>query len=269
MGSKKLRSKNLEKIGKESGEQIRELAKRIASSSSVVVFTGAGMSTESGIPDYRSQGGLWDRFQPVYFDEFMSSRDARIRYWDQRIEMEKSLKHAKPNKGHLAIARLEEMGCLSAVITQNIDGLHHESGIPHEKIIELHGNTRRVRCMTCLKTTPFETALKMIREGDPAPNCPCGGYLKPDTVSFGQAMVQEDLQKAAALSGQAEVFIAVGSTLLVQPAAAMPEYARSSGAFTVIINLSDTPFDTRSHMVFRQKAGPVLTAVVREVEKTR
>jgi NAD-dependent SIR2 family protein deacetylase len=115
----------------------------------VVVFTGAGISTESGIPDYRSQGGIWDKFTPVYFDEFMASEPARIRYWEQRMDMEKGLKHARPNTGHLGIARLHDMGRLKAVITQNIDGLHQASGIPADKIIELHGNTRRVRCMSC------------------------------------------------------------------------------------------------------------------------
>ena len=248
-------------------EQAKQIAERILAADSVVVFTGAGISTESGIPDYRSQGGLWDKFKPVYFDEFMSSRQARIRYWDLRLDMEKSLKHARPNKGHQAIARLENAGLLTAVITQNIDGLHQESGITPDRIIELHGNTRRVRCMSCLALTPFDRAMAMITAGDPAPHCTCGGYLKPDTISFGQAMPQEALQKAARLSSGADVFIAVGSTLLVQPAAAMPDYARSSGAFTVVINLSATPFDPKSHMVIRQKAGAVLAAVADGVEQ--
>ncbi len=247
--------------------QVEQIADRILEASSVVMFTGAGISTESGIPDYRSQGGLWDKFKPVYFDEFMSERKARIRYWNQRLEMEKSLRHARPNKGHQAIARLEKSGHLTAVITQNIDGLHQASGICPDRIIELHGNTRRVRCMSCQKLTPFEKVMDMIKGGDPAPHCACGGHLKPDTISFGQAMPQDAVREAARLSAQADVFIAVGSTLLVQPAASMPDYARSSGAFTVVINLSSTPFDPKSHMVIRQKAGAVLAAVADQVEK--
>lgn len=248
-------------------KQVKQIAQKVVSSSSIVFFTGAGMSTESGIPDYRSQGGLWDRFTPVYFDEFMSSRDARVRYWNQRLDMEKSLKHARPNKGHMAIARLERLGLLTAVITQNIDGLHHESGISPDRIIELHGNTRQVRCMSCRELTPWETVLSMIKNGDHAPNCTCGGFLKPDTVSFGQAMPEEAVRRATQLSAGADLFIAVGSTLLVQPAASMPDFARSAGAFTVVINLSGTPFDSKASMVIQQKAGPMLAALADQVEK--
>jgi len=249
-------------------KQTQEIADRIIAAKSVVCFTGAGISTESGIPDYRSQGGLWDKFTPVYFDEFMSSRQARIRYWDQRMNMEKSLGHARPNKGHLAIARLERSGHLTAVITQNIDGLHQASGVSQDRIIELHGNTRRVRCMSCQALTPLDRVMDMIRHGDLAPQCTCGGFLKPDTISFGQAMPQDAVQEAARLCSRADIFIAVGSTLLVQPAAAMPDHARSAGAFTVVINLSATPFDARSHMVIQQKAGAVLAAVADRVEKS-
>lgn len=242
--------------------QIEALARRINASQALVFFTGAGMSTESGIPDYRSQGGLWDKFKPVYFDDFMSSRDARIRYWAQRMDMEKSLKQARPNKGHEAIARLDRMGRVRAVITQNIDGLHHESGIPGDRIIELHGNTRRVRCMSCRQITDWHDAEAQILDGNPAPECSCGGYLKPDTISFGQAMPQDAVRRAARFASESDLFITVGSTLLVQPAAAMPDYARSAGAFTVIINLSPTPFDQRCSMRITHKAGAVLKQAV-------
>ncbi len=246
-------------------KQIRDIARRIKSAGSVVAFTGAGISTESGIPDYRSQGGLWDKFKPVYFDEFMSSEKARIEYWKQRLEMEKGLRHARPNKGHKALARLERSGNLRAVITQNIDGLHQASGIPEEKIIELHGNSRRIRCMSCRQLTTWDTAMERIDLGDLAPECRCGGYYKPDTVSFGQAMPEQETREAARLSSKSDIFIAVGSTLLVQPAASMPEYARSAGAFVVIINLSDTPFDAKCNMVIREKAGPVLETLAYEI----
>ena len=145
-------------------EKVSRVAGRIAKGRQVIVFTGAGISTESGIPDYRSQGGLWDKFTPVYFNEFMRDESARIRYWEQRMDMEKGLKHARPNKGHQSIARLFDMGRLTAVITQNIDGLHQASGIPGDKVIELHGNTRRVRCMTCRQLISWETAEEMIED---------------------------------------------------------------------------------------------------------
>ena len=161
-------------------KKITLVAKKIKESKQLIVFTGAGISTESGISDYRSQGGIWDKFKPVYFDEFMSSEASRIKYWEQRLDMEKSLSVAKPNAGHKSLARLHELGILKALITQNIDGLHEESGIPKEKIIELHGNTRRIRCMSCKKLISWEEAKGMIDAGDKAPVCSCGGFLKPD-----------------------------------------------------------------------------------------
>ena len=247
-------------------DNIRQVAEKIKSSRHLVVFTGAGISTESGIPDYRSQGGIWDKFRPVYFDEFMSSREDRVRYWEQRLDMEKSLKHSKPNAGHNAIARLYQLGYLKAVITQNIDGLHQASGIPDDQVIELHGNTRRVRCMSCKKLITWEQAMALINAGDPAPECECSGYYKPDTISFGQAMPMEKTQRAAELSSKSDLFIVVGSTLLVQPAALMPEYAKNSGAYLVIINLSETPYDAVCDTLITEKAGSVLEKIVHQVE---
>lgn len=249
-------------------KKIKLAAEKIKTSKHLVVFTGAGISTESGIPDYRSQGGIWDKFQPVYFDEFMSSENARIRYWQQRLDMEKSLSVSKPNAGHKSIAKLYELGILKALITQNIDGLHQASGIEKEKIIELHGNTRRVRCMSCKKLISWEKAQKMIDAGDKAPVCSCGGFLKPDTISFGQAMPVEETKKAAMLSSQSDLFIVVGSTLVVQPAALMPEYAKNGGAFLVIINLSETPYDNRCDVLIRGKAGEVLGKIMQSLDVT-
>ena len=243
-------------------EKIKLVAKKIKESKHLVVFTGAGISTESGIPDYRSQGGIWDKFKPVYFDEFMSSEKSRIKYWEQRLDMEKSLSVSKPNAGHKSLAKLHDRGILKALITQNIDGLHEASGIPKEKIIELHGNTRRVRCMRCKKLISWEEAMVMIDAGEKAPACSCGGFLKPDTISFGQAMPVEETQRAAMLSSKSDVFIVVGSTLLVQPAALMPEHAKNAGSFLVIINLSETPYDNVCDVLIRGKAGEVLKKIV-------
>jgi NAD-dependent deacetylase len=232
-----------------------------------VAFTGAGISTESGIPDYRSQGGLWDKFEPVYFDDFMSRESARIEYWRQKATMYDDLKNAKPNAAHLALADLYHQGRLAAIITQNIDGLHHESGIPDENIIELHGNTRRVRCMSCHAISSDHEAFKRIASGDPAPECPCGGYLKPDTISFGQAMPEAEVKKATALARECDLFLVVGSTLLVQPAALLPDIARRSGAFLAIVNLSETPYDAVCDILVQGKAGEVLPSISQQVLK--
>jgi NAD-dependent deacetylase len=248
-------------------EKINRVVRKIVAANQVVLFTGAGISTESGIPDYRSQGGIWDKFQPIYFDNFMARKKARIQYWNQRMDMEKGLKQATPNKGHTSIARLHALGCLTSLITQNIDGLHQESGIPPDKIIELHGNTRRVRCMGCSRLISWEETMVMINAGVKAPECTCGGYFKPDTISFGQAMPERETRRAAMLSAKADVFIVVGSTLLVQPAALMPEYARNAGAFLVIINLSKTPYDSLCDILIRDKAGKILDKIANGVEK--
>lgn len=248
-------------------EKIAQIAAKIKEGGHNVVFTGAGISTESGIPDYRSQGGIWDKFRPVYFDEFMSSKDARQEYWGRWMELYQGIVRAQPNPAHLALAKLHKMDLLQAVVTQNVDGLHQESGLPEDKIIELHGNTCRIRCMSCRRISPTEDAQLRLTAGDPAPECECGGYLKPDTISFGQAMPVEEVEKAAALSRECDFFMVVGSTLLVQPAAHMPYYAKDNGAFLAIINLSETPCDRMCDVLIREKAGNVLKEIVKEVEK--
>ncbi|MCP4352850.1 MAG: NAD-dependent protein deacylase [Desulfobacterales bacterium] len=237
---------------------ISGIAEKIAQGGKNLVFTGAGISTESGIPDYRSKGGIWDQFRPVYFDEFMSSRDARIEYWRQKTELYHDLRKAEPNAGHMAISELYKMGLLEAVITQNIDGLHQQSGLPEDKVIELHGNTRRIRCMKCGKLSSEDGAQKRIDAGDLAPECECGGYLKPDTISFGQSMPVKEVEQASVLSRTCDFFLVIGSTLIVQPAALMPGYAKQSGAFLAIVNLSETPYDEMCDVLIRGKAGEVM-----------
>jgi NAD-dependent deacetylase len=250
-------------------EKIALIASKLRKGGKNIVFTGAGISTESGIPDYRSQGGIWDKFRPVYFDEFMSSREARSEYWRRWQELYQGIQQARPNAGHTAIARLDQMGLLEALITQNVDGLHQEAGLADGKIIELHGNTRRIRCMSCRNITATEEIKARLNSGEPAPACECGGYLKPDTISFGQAMPLDAVEKAAVLSQTCDFFLVVGSTLLVQPAAHMPVYAKQNNAFLAIVNLSDTPCDNMCDVLIRDKAGDVLQRIVREVEKNR
>jgi len=248
-------------------DKIVQIARKIKEGGKNVIFTGAGISTESGIPDYRSQGGIWDKFRPVYFDEFMSSKESRKEYWRRWVELYQGIVRAKPNAAHMSLARLDEMGLLQALVTQNIDGLHQDSGLTDEKIIELHGNTRRIRCMSCCKISPVDEVQQCLTMGDPAPECECGGFLKPDTISFGQAMPVSEVEKAAALSQACDFFMVVGSTLLVQPAAHMPFYAKNNGAFLAIINLSETPCDKMCDVLIREKAGEVLQQIVKEVGK--
>lgn len=247
-------------------EQIRTLARRISGGGSTVFFTGAGVSTESGIPDFRSPGGIWSTYRPVMFEDFMQSRQARIEYWKQKQAFSGLMVDVRPNRAHMAIARLHGMGLVEAVITQNVDGLHQAAGMPGEKVIELHGNSLRVRCMSCRRVSSLEEALDRIRAGDSAPECSCGGYLKPDTISFGQAMPEREVKAAIELARASDCFIVVGSTLVVQPAAGIPLYALEAGAFLAIVNLSDTPMDGLAHMLVHEKAGEALNMLADMVQ---
>lgn len=247
--------------------EISIISEKISQTGKNVIFTGAGISTESGIPDYRSKGGIWDKFRPVYFDEFMSSKEARIEYWHRWSELYDDLTQAKPNSAHMAIVKLHEMGLLEAVITQNIDGLHQKAGLPDDKIVELHGNTRRIRCMHCNTISSIHEAKKRLDNEDLAPECECGGYLKPDTVSFGQAMPADKVERAVSLSKNSNFFMVVGSTLVVQPAANMPVYAKNSGAFLAIINLSETPCDGICDVRINEKAGEVLEKITNGIRQ--
>jgi len=247
--------------------KVAVLTEKIAAGGGTVFFTGAGISTESGIPDFRSPGGIWTTYQPVMFDDFMNSRPARIEYWKQKAAFSELMKGVRPNAAHNAIYRLYRMGLVEAVITQNVDGLHQAAGMPEDRVIELHGNSLRVRCMSCRRISSLKEALDRIRKGDPAPECTCGGYLKPDTISFGQAMPEHEVMKSIALARTCRCFIVVGSTLVVHPAASIPQYALGSGAYLAIINLSDTPFDEQAHLLLQEKAALALEMVADAVAK--
>ena len=248
-------------------EHVKRIAAKIREGGRNIIFTGAGISTESGIPDYRSQGGIWDKFRPVYFDEFMSDRAAREEYWRRWVELYDGLMRAKPNPAHLAVATLYAQGLIEAVITQNIDGLHQASGIPEDQVIELHGNTRRIRCMQCQTVSPTKDARDRLARGDAAPECSCGGYLKPDTISFGQSMPVAEVQRSVALSQTCDFFMVIGSTLLVQPAAHMPFYAKNNGAWLAIVNLSETPCDNICDALIQAPAGTALPAILEQVQQ--
>jgi NAD-dependent deacetylase len=243
------------------------LSREILESEHFIGFTGAGISTESGIPDYRSKGGIWDKFRPVYIDEFMSSRDARVKYWNRKAQLYRDLVKAQPNAAHNGLAELYEMGLLKTIITQNIDGLHQKAGMPDDAVVELHGNNLRVRCMTCGRISSLHEAHERIEGGDCAPECECGGYLKPDTISFGQSLRTDVLAEAYRQCNLCSTMLVIGSTLIVQPAAGLPDMAKQNGAFVGIINLSETPCDNMCDVLIREKAGVAVQAIVDKVKE--
>ncbi|MFQ5495351.1 MAG: NAD-dependent deacetylase [Phycisphaerae bacterium] len=230
-----------------------------------VAFTGAGISTESGLSDFRSPTGLWARHKPVMYDEFLASRDARVRYWRMRVELFEQLRDARPNEGHRAIAAFQRLGHLAAVVTQNIDGLHQDAG--SRRVIELHGTARVVACVGCGKEWPPEPIIARVRAGDAAPDCDaCGRPLKSRTISFGQAMPQREMEEAARWSMAADLYVAVGSSLVVEPAASLPRLAKQHGATLVIINKSETPLDDVADLVIREPIGETLRDLWRRCE---
>ncbi|MBN1687542.1 MAG: Sir2 family NAD-dependent protein deacetylase [Candidatus Omnitrophica bacterium] len=242
---------------------IKQLRDLVNHHSRLVVFTGAGISTESGISDYRSQGGLWQRFQPVTLQEFLADEDKRRLYWERKKFTMVQMKDAKPNLAHFAIARLERQGKITCVITQNIDGLHQLAG--SRNVLEIHGTTREVICFGCQRIESFEPTLKRLEEGEEIPLClKCGGLLKPNTISFGQNLNPEVLNRSIHHAESCDLMIAVGSTLVVEPAASMPRYAKGSGASLVIINRDPTPLDGIADLVIRENAGLVLDQAVGE-----
>jgi NAD-dependent deacetylase len=248
-------------------EGIERLAQLITESKKVIVFTGAGISTESGIPDFRSPGGIWSRYDPDDFtiQKFLSSPSARKNIWKMSAESG-LLTEAEPNPAHYAIAELYQLGKLDCVITQNIDNLHQKAGVPEDRVFELHGNTRWAVCLSCRRRFPMHEILQKIKAGIEVPDCPeCQGILKPGAVFFGEALPQETLQKATRCSQNCDLFIVIGSTLLVYPAAYMPTYAREAGARLVIVNLTRTPLDHHATVVIRGGAGETMSEVMERV----
>jgi NAD-dependent deacetylase len=235
---------------------LSEFAARVAKSMEVVFFTGAGISTESGVPDFRSPGGVWTRYQPVLFQDFLASETARVQHWRLKKATYELFKTVQPNIGHYAIRRFEERGQLLGLITQNIDGLHKLAGVSDGKLVELHGTDRLVTCLECGKRYQPADVYENLGEEFRAPTCgDCGGLLKSANVSFGQSMPVEAMQRAQAWSEQAEVFIVVGSSLQVQPAATFPVIAKRSGALLAIINRDPTPLDDIADFVHRGAIG--------------
>ena len=229
----------------------------------VVVFTGAGISTESGIPDFRGPGGTWTRVQPIMFQDFIASAEARREAWRRRFESEPVMRAAQPNRGHRAVALLVRQGKASAVITQNIDGLHQASGVPEAQVIELHGNSTYAHCLDCARRYEIG-ALRVAfeRDGEVPPCDACGGLVKTATISFGQAMPEDAMERARRETLAADLFIVLGSSLVVYPAAGFPQVAKRNGARLVIVNNQETELDDIADLVIHHPIGQVMGGAV-------
>jgi NAD-dependent deacetylase len=239
---------------------IEQVANWLRTARHAIVFTGAGMSTESGIPDFRSPGGVWSRNTPVYYQDFLASAEARHEYWRQKAEAADDFLRAVPNSGHLAIAGWEQAGRVAAVITQNIDGLHQEAG--SRRVLELHGTARWIACVDCHERFQPLPLIELFRARQVVPPCPaCGGRLKSATISFGQALPTDVLDESVALAEASDLFLVIGSSLVVHPAAGLPQLARRAGARVVIINRDPTEQDTSAAAVIRDPIGATLSQI--------
>ena len=239
------------------------LAEVIEAARRVVVFTGAGISTESGIPDFRSPGGVWSRMQPIYFDDFRRDEGMRREAWRRVYEGVARWVGAQPNAGHHAVARLVERGKVSSVITQNVDNLHQESGVPADKVIELHGNASYIKCLDCGLRHELDDFRAAFTERDEIPACrACGGLVKTATISFGQAMPEAEMQRAEAETLACDLLLVLGSSLVVYPAAGFPLMAKRNGAKLVIVNREPTEQDSLADLVLHESIGEVMSAAV-------
>jgi NAD-dependent deacetylase len=226
-----------------------------------VVFTGAGISTESGIPDFRSPGGVWSRHKPVYFDDFLASASKRREYWRLKFLVDQDIRVARPNAGHLAVADLVRCGKAGGVITQNVDGLHQASGIPADRVIELHGNTTYAACLDCGKRFELGPIHAAFERDESLPVCDrCRGIVKTATISFGQSMPPQAMARAEEATRACDLFLAVGSSLVVHPAAGFPARAKQNGARLIILNRDPTPLDPIADLVLHTEIGPTLSA---------
>ncbi len=244
-------------------EGIQRLRAMLAGARRAVVFTGAGISTESGIPDFRSPGGLWTRHRPIDFDAFLGSEEARAESWRRRFAMDEVLRTARPNRGHAAVAELVREGKVAAVITQNIDGLHQASGVPEEKVIELHGNTTYAACLDCEARYELDAIRARFERDGRAPRCTrCFGFVKTATISFGQSMPVAAMRRAEAETLACDLFLAMGSSLVVYPAAGFPRLAQEAGARLVIVNREPTDLDPLADLVLHRAIGATLGAAV-------
>jgi NAD-dependent deacetylase len=244
-------------------EARRLLAEEVGAALSVVMFTGAGLSTEAGIPDFRSPGSLWTVNKPIPFDAFRASRAARAEAWRRKFAMDDSYVGARPTIGHDAIAALARSGKVASVITQNIDGLHQVSGVPDDRLVELHGNGTYATCLDCGTRHELREVRPAFEATAEPPSCrACEGPVKSATISFGQAMPEDAMRRAAAATLACDLFVAVGSSLVVYPAAGFPSAAKSAGARLIIVNREPTPLDGEADLVLRCEIGPLFSVLL-------
>jgi NAD-dependent deacetylase len=239
-----------------SAEQLRKL---LDAAQRAVIFTGAGISTESGIPDFRSPGGVWSRMQPIYFQDFVASESVRREAWRRRFDNQDGWVGSKPNRGHYAVAELIRSGRASAVITQNVDNLHQDSGVPESKVIELHGNATYAKCLTCeLRVELVDIEREFKESGTVGPCKRCGGIIKSATISFGQQMPARPMQRSLEATLACDLFLVLGSSLSVFPAADFPLRASQNGAALAIVNRDPTPMDDVADLVIHAGIGDTL-----------
>jgi NAD-dependent deacetylase len=247
----------------EIADSVSALRRLIEQSQTTVMFTGAGISTESGIPDYRSPGGIWTKMQPIDFSDFISSEEMRRESWRRKIASGQTFSKAEPNRGHRAVAELVSAGKVSSVITQNVDGLHQASGVPTSHIIELHGNATFARCLTCGKRYELAPICQAFAQDETLPECgDCGGLIKTATISFGQSMPEEEMRRAQEQTYACDLFLVLGSSLVVYPAADLPRLAKENGAKLAILNREDTSLDPIADLVLHSEIGPTLGEAV-------
>lgn len=244
-------------------EDIEELAGMVQRARRAVVFTGAGISTECGIPDFRSPGGFWTKYKPIAFQEFLNSEETRLEAWRRFLMIRETIGVAVPGRGHTAVAELVRRGHVSHVITQNIDGLHEASGVPRGSIIEIHGNGTYAKCLGCGLRHEIDWVRQVISEQAKPPSCTdCGGVVKSATISFGQAMPEQEMADARAATLNADLFLAIGSSLQVFPAAGFPVLAKQNRTPLVIINREETGLDGLADLVIHAEIGPVMESVM-------
>lgn len=247
-----------------SAEDIQALGDLLDGASRIACFTGAGISTESGIPDFRSPGtGLWNKIKPIQFQDFVASEQARTESWQRKFSGEMKMENAQPNKGHYALARLVETGRCIGIITQNVDNLHQNSGVPDDLVVELHGNASYARCLNC--QTRYELAdikQQFDQLGHVEPCSRCGGLIKTATISFGQSMPEDEMLRAQEMTEACDLMLVLGSSLSVYPAAGFPEYAKRLGAALAIVNREETPLDHMADVVVHEQIGPTLSMLV-------
>jgi NAD-dependent deacetylase len=244
-------------------DDIERLKDAIGSARRIVAFTGAGISTESGIPDFRSPGGIWTKYKPIYFDDFMASEEMRRESWRRKFATDETMLKAEPNAGHRALAKLVEQGRMSAIITQNVDGLHQRSGVPDSRIIELHGNSTYASCLDCGHRHELEPIREAFLGAGKLPLCQkCDGIVKTATISFGQAMPEIQMARAQDETMNCDLFIVLGSSLVVYPAAGFPRIAKRKGARLVIVNRDATDQDDDADLVIHAEIGPTMSKAV-------